>query len=497
MSVRMELKIVDAWGDDDAALWWNGDWWKAKRLFALAEKTERVLEKGGFGPGARVATLMANSPALLALSLACWRLGGTVVTLNHASRTDDLIPVLGQSLPSAVFYGEDHDGRIAETLKKTGLPGFLIPPDDFADDIDSLRQEEPSSPDVALMFATSGTTGRPKIVPLTHGNIVSDVDRALQKVKIIGKNDVFLNVLPNFHTLGFVVSGILPLLLGARQALMSNFMPPEKVLDCMDRAGVTVVVAVPTMLYFLVAAAAKAKRTFSCIKAVISGGDRFPERMDRRVEDVFGVPVLEGYGLTECSPILAVNPDYESRRPGTVGTILDGVEWQIKDMDGRTVEPGAPGILWVRGPSVASSYFGDPESSTKRFVDRWFNTGDVVSVDEDGYVSICERATDVIIVGGFNVYPQEVENVLSSHPGVQEAAVVGKANAVSGQVPCGYVILSPGSAVSQGELISYCKDRLAHYKVPRRIEFVSDLPRNALGKVLRRALRENTCQSES
>ncbi len=497
MSTRMERKIVETWKNDDAILWWDGEWWNAERLFALTGKTEEVLRKGGFRPGGRVATLMPNSPALLALSMACWRLGGTVMPLNHSSGIDDLVPVLNHGAPSAVFFGGDHDGKTGVTLKKTGLPGFTIPLDGFPDDIDGLGEEVPSSSDVALMFATSGTTGRPKLVPVTHGNVVSDVEQALRRVRMIGKSDVFLNVLPNFHTLGFIVSGLLPLIFGCRQALMPTFMPPDKVLDCLDSAGVTVVVGVPTMLYFMVAAAAKSGRTFPSTRIVISGGDRFPEKMDRRVEAVFSVPVLEGYGLTECSPVLAVNPDYEDRRPGTVGPILDDVEWQIRDIDGNKLDPQAEGILWVRGPSVASCYFADPENTERRFVDGWFDTGDVASVDESGYVKIHERASDVMIVGGFNVYPQEVENVLLSHPGVREAAVVGRANAMSGQVPYGYVIPAAGSEVSPVELISYCKERLAHYKVPRKIEFVPDFPRNALGKVLRRALREGLDRRES
>ncbi|MCF4114657.1 AMP-binding protein [Dethiosulfovibrio russensis] len=287
------------------------------------------------------------------------------------------------------------------------------------------------------------------------------------------------------------MSGILPMLFHFRQVILPSFMPVDRTLRAIEASGVTAIVAVPTMLRFMVAAGLRMGMRFSSVRLVISGGDRFSVDLDSRIEKVFGVPVLEGYGLTECSPILAVNPSYRTRKLGTVGPILDGLEWQIRGLDGEVKEEGGEGVLWVKGPSVVSRYFRNPEVSAEKFVDGWFNTGDVVSIDGDGYVSIMDRAGDMIIVGGFNVHPQEVEAVLSSYPGVKEAVVVGKENSFSGQIPCGYVILDPGVSVTSAELISYCKGHLAHYKVPRKIETVEDFPRNSLGKVLRRVLRDS------
>lgn len=487
MWMRIDEIVRGNWADEEPILWWNDRWWLARELFDLSSTMEGSLREAGFGRGQRLAILMANCPAQLALSLACWRLGGTVASLNPASGAEGIIKAIGHGEPSVVAAGDSIAEKLAPALDMAAVPWLALSPEGEGGPF-RCRASVPSCEDIALLFATSGTTGNPKAVPLSHENVVSDVRQSLAKVTMIEREDVFLNVLPNFHTLGFVVSGILPLLAGCRQAIMPSFMPPERVLDCIDRAGVTVMVAVPTMLHFLVGGAGRLGRTFSSIKLIISGGDRFPESLDRRVEDIFGVPVLEGYGLTECSPVLAVNPDYRSRRLGTVGPILDEIDWQVRSEDGKVLDPGEEGVLWVRGPSVASGYFGDA-SEGDRFVDGWFNTGDVVVVGEDRYVTIIDRASDVIIVGGFNVYPQEVENVIKSFPGVKDGAVVGVTNSMSGQVPHGYVV-AEGEGFSPGDLISYCKERLAHYKVPRKIHLVEDLPRNSLGKVLRRLLRD-------
>lgn len=480
--------IRQKWDDGEAILWWCDSWWTAGELFALSGSMEVALREGGFSSGQRLALLMPNCPALLALSMACWRLGGTVAPLNPASGSDSLVAALRFGEPSSVILGDALSEKLSPVLDSADMPWSVTALDGPMDRYNG-RECRKSSEDIALIFATSGTTGRPKAVALTHRNVISDIEQSLDRVKFITRKDIFLNVLPNFHTLGFVASGLLPLLAGCRQALMPSFMPPERVLDCIEKTQVSAIVAVPTMLRFMVAAASKAGRVFTSTKLVLSGGDRFPSELDRRVQEVFGVPVLEGYGLTECSPVLAVNPDYLSRKLGTVGPILDQIEWQIRDEEGRKLSSDEEGILWVRGPSVATGYFDDRDNAGGKFdKEGWFNTGDVVSVDQEGYVTIKDRVSDVIIVGGFNVYPQEVEEVILSLKGVKEAAVVGSASSISGQFPQAYVIAEEG--VLSSDIVAHCKKKLAHYKVPRKVKFVQSLPKNSLGKVLRRVLRD-------
>ncbi|HCL78399.1 MAG TPA: AMP-dependent synthetase, partial [Synergistaceae bacterium] len=204
----------------------------------------------------------------------------------------------------------------------------------------------------------------------------------------------------------------------------------------------------------------------------------------------FGAGVIEGYGLTECSPVVAVNRNFEMRRLGTVGPILEGYDWKLMSRDGEedhTKE--GEGVLWVKGPSVTSGYFRDPEKTAERFKDGWFDTGDYVRM-EDGCVHILDRVTDIIIVGVFNVYPQEVEAILNAHPAVQQAAVIGIPHPVNGEVPKAFVQLKEGQQITSQELIKFCKQSLAHFKVPRTMEFVGELPLSPTGKILRRVLRE-------
>ena len=489
MSLRLDKVIADKWMDRENVLWWDGKWWTSKSLFALVDDYEKVLRNSRFGAGQRLITLLPNSPALHALSIACWKLGGTLVPLNLQTGKESLLAAVEHSSPSGLIVADTLFDKVESQLATSGVPVTSVALAGSLSPFDSVKRDL-SNEDIALLFYTSGTTGNPKAVPLTHENILSDVDQALRLVNVIGDDEIFLNVLPNFHTLGFVVSGILPLICGLKQAIMSSFMPPERVLDTISEARVTAIVAVPTMLHFLVAAAVRADRSFSGINLVISGGDRFPEKLDKRVESVFGVPVLEGYGLTECSPVLAANPNYESRKLGSVGHVFPDIEIRVKGLDGSDLPIDSEGILWVKGPSIAKGYFKDPVNTSQKFVDGWFNTGDVVQIDGSGYVSIKDRASDVIIVSGFNVYPQEVENILASHPRVKEAAVVGCPNSLSGEVVHGCVIPVAGAELKSSELIAFCKKRLAHYKVPRKIRLMKDFPRNSLGKVLRRVLKD-------
>jgi long-chain acyl-CoA synthetase len=199
--------------------------------------------------------------------------------------------------------------------------------------------------------------------------------------------------------------------------------------------------------------------------------------------------VFEGYGLTETSPDVASNRSFATKKLGTVGQALPSFEIQVRDQSGNVLGPNQEGILWVRGPSVFSGYFRSPEMTAERIVDGWFNTGDIVRVDEEGYIEILDRASDLIIVGGFNVYPQEIETVLNQVPGVAMSAVIGIPNAVSGEVPKAFVVPKEGARLTAQSLIAHCKEHLAHYKVPRKVEFVSELPLSSVGKVLRRELR--------
>jgi len=469
-------------------LWWKGQWWSRKDFNDLVMAYEERFRDAGFKPGYRIATLLPNCPALLALSVACWKLDGAVVPLNLTDKIESLAKYIGHAEPS-VIVAPDIPMKHPLNTDSIPLPVVKAPLDNVCPSFKGadVTSEDPS---IAAMFYTSGTTGFPKAVPLSHSNLGSNVFAAIEHFQDLDiERDIVMNALPNFHALGYSSSGILSMVSGIKQMVLPTFMPPETALEAMTVSGVTFVIAVPAMISLLVAAAARGTKVPSTLKKLVSGGDRFPVALDVRVQRLLGVSVCEGYGLTECSPVVAVNPSPETRKVGTVGPLLPGFEYQVRDDKGNVLAPDQEGILWLKGPSITSGYFRDKDNTAEKFHDGWFDTGDIVKVDEEKYVTIMDRATDLIIVGGFNVYPQEVENVLNSHPGVRESAAVGISHSVSGQIVKAFVIKATDDVTTR-ELQAYSKDKLAHYKAPRVIEFVDDFPRNSLGKVLRRKLRE-------
>lgn len=482
---RIEDFILKNWTADKNMIWSDGQWWTAGRFFELVEKDYKSLSQSGFTAGCRLVTLMVNCPAFLALEVACWKLKGTVVPLNASSNASALASSIERAQPIALAVStllKKHE----DELRAVGLPLAFVE-NDQAIPVFGGKQIPASDSDVALLFFTSGTTGVPNAVPLTHENILSDILEALPMAISDIPSQVMLNVLPNFHTLGCIDNGILPMVSGFPQATRPAFLPVGDTMKAIDEAGVTLLVGVPTLLHFLVSAALKAHWKPKALHIAVSGGDRLSVALFDRAKEVLGTTIVEGYGLTECSPVLAVNSMLTPKR-GCMGRLLDSVQYQLHGLDGNLLS-GNEGVLWVKGPTVVAEYYNEPEITACKFKDGWFNTGDMVRVDEDGYVTMLERVSDLIIVGGFNVYPQEVEQVLNLHPAVKESAVVGMQQSVTGQSVKACVILKDGAQTTVPELVEWCRSRLPHYKVPRRIEFVSDLPRNAMGKVLRRKLR--------
>ncbi|MEA3507918.1 MAG: AMP-binding protein, partial [Synergistota bacterium] len=285
---------------------------------------------------------------------------------------------------------------------------------------------------------------------------------------------------------GFTVCGVLPLRFGLPMVLLPSFIPPGNTVEALRKTSVSIMIAVPTMLPFLLGAVTG----LPYLDYILTGGGKLDGTLEKRIREEMGVICFEGYGLTECSPVVSCNPSEKTRKLGTVGPPLPGYDVKVMDIDGVTELPlSEEGVLWVRGPSVVSGYFRAPALTDERFSDGWFNTGDIVRIDEDGYISILDRATDLVIVGGFNVYPQEVETVLNSHPSIRMSAAVGMPSAISGEVVRAFVVVEEGAGVSRNELIQFAKERLAHFKVPRKIDFVEALPMSGAGKVLRRELK--------
>ncbi|MCL2767860.1 MAG: AMP-binding protein [Synergistaceae bacterium] len=473
---------------NENGFWWDGKWYTNEFLLNLTEATVNVLSKSGFSKGQRLSVLMPNCPMVLALMIACWKLGGAINPLNVKAGADSLLGTLRLVEPFAVVVSNEVKNEAGGLIENNGYPLVVCnemgPLPEFTG-ISSKAEEE----SLAVIFATSGTTGMPKAVPLSHLNLAANVDGMMTALTDLKKGDALLNILPNFHSFGYSACTLLPIFLEGSQVLVPGFLPPLRALKAIVEAPVTVLIIVPAMLNYLLAAIEKGAPRPENLRLIITGGDRYNVDMDEKLKALMGKGNLQGYGLTETSPVLAVNRNYDENRLGTVGPFLKYVEWQLRPDGNRPMVQGE-GVLWVRGKSVTNRYFRDPEMTAARFdSDGWFNTGDYVSVN-DGYLKILDRVTDIIIVGGFNVYPQEVERIVNMHPAVQSSIVVGIPHPSSGEIPKIFILKKDEAEVTDIEIIQYCKKHLDHFKVPRKVEFVDGWPLSGTGKILRRVLKE-------
>ena len=340
----------------------------------------------------------------------------------------------------------------------------------------------------AVIIYTSGTTGKPKGAVLTHGNIWSNVEASVKSINVV-PSDRFLLILPMFHSFTFTVCIMMPLFMGAAVIIVPSVQPFSRVLRNMLLRGATLFAAVPQV--FQVLATTKIPgwlRLFMHLRLCISGAAALPMATLEAFEKNMGIPLLEGYGLSETSPVVSINPLNRPRKAGTVGLPIPGVSVRIVDDAGKEVATGEEGEIAVKGPNVMKGYWNNPAATAQTIRDGWLLTGDMGCLDEDGYLKIVDRKKDMIIVRGMNVYPKEVEDVLASHPMVAQAAVVGKDDAHRGETPMAAVILKPGQNIAPRDLIKYCQERLADYKLPKKVLFVAEFPRNPTGKILKREL---------
>lgn len=469
--------------------WWDGKWYSRKDLLNLIAECEATLRKAGFGKGQRLVVMLRNSPLIPALSLAVWKLGGIFCPLNEKAGLESLTGTLELIKPFAVIT-EHEIPELARLwpcitcdLDSTSLPEFT----------GKSQPEEPT--DYAIIFATSGTTGLPKAVPLTHDNLRSNCEATNAMIPSISADDVFLTVLPNFHSFGYTVTIILPLTLEARLAIAPSFLPPAATIRALTEAKVDVMFVVPAILSFLLMNVEKGKlppEVLARIRVMCTGGDKLNPNLHKIALKYLGRDIMEGYGLTETSPVVCVNHDCETQKTGSIGPVLPGYEYKIRTRDGKDTDD-KEGVLWVKGPSVTPGYLHAPEITAERFDGEWFNTGDYVKLethDGEEFVYILDRVTDIIIVGGFNVYPQEVEKTLAEHPAVHAAVVVGVPHDINGEIPKAYIQLNDGAEATDRDIIKFAKEHLAHFKVPRSVEFVEEFPLSGTGKILRRVLRE-------
>ena len=450
----------------------------------LADEVDRVaasLKKTATGE--TIGILLLNSQKYIVTMLAIWKAGKTAVPLNYLLPPAELGYIVKDSGMSAIVSSQFFSQALAAMQPLLGSNGTILMADEQGFMPASADVGDASYRDPALYLYTSGTTGRPKGVILTHNNLVSNVE-SCQRAGEFDQRDSFLCLLPFFHTYAITGTFLLPLLNGSKMVLVDRFQP-AKVLNLIQENRISVFLAIPSM--YRVLAATEGNHDVSSVRFPISGGEPLPASVAEAFEKRFGVPIFEGYGQTEASPVVTLNtPD--AHKPGTIGPPLPGVEVAIWDDQNRVLPAGAVGEIMVRGRNVMRGYHRLPEETAKTITDGWLHTGDLGKLDAEGFVTITGRKKDLIISAGENIYPREIEEVLAQHPKVKEVAVIGVKDEVRGEVPKAFVIARDGMSVEEKELRLFCRENLANFKVPKHFEIVPDLPRTPTGKILKRML---------
>jgi long-chain acyl-CoA synthetase len=447
----------------------------------------------GIGRGDPVALVCQNGRHFVVAYLATVGIGAVAVPLNPTSPSNELqrelstvraVAVIAE--PSALTNVTAIDvAEIASVRHLIDIPT-----------LDQLIEHAPAPlaqvgpADLAVLIFTSGTGGAPRAAMLSHGNLLASIRAGQALPGHMVPGDVVFGVLPPFHIFGLnVVIGV-SLYAGACAVLVQRFDPSTAV-DTINERGVTIVPGAPPLWQAFTQMPDLPVDAFAGVRLALSGAAKLPDHVAESMQQRFGLTLREGYGLTEASPVVTTSVGIEPRR-GSVGRVVDGVEVRVVDEDGDDVLDGDSGEIWVSGPNVFLGYLDDPETTSRVLASvdgrRWLRTGDVAVTDADGYLYLVDRAKDLVIVSGFNVYPAEVEEVLVEFPGVEQAAVIGVPHPHTGEAVKAYVVPEPGVQLDEDTLIEFCLEQLARYKAPSKILFVDELPRNLSGKLLRREL---------
>ena len=493
----------------------------------LDETSDRVaafLKNLGVGKGSRVIVDLPNTPHFVAAYYGILKTGATVVQCNPLYTEREIRYIQENSEAEYGFFVEFVYPRIKNLLAEGRLKkvvickiedylpfplNILYPLKKEKVKIETSEKvvywkdvlktpptkERPSidpKEDIATFLYTGGTTGVPKAVMSTHYNLVANVYQTLEWVVDRSPDDVFIGALPYFHSFGMTTSMNAPIALGSTIVLIPDPRDIKRILGSIQKYRATIFCGVPTMYAAILNHPDLKKYDLSSIKACISGAAPLPVEIKRKFEAVTGGKLVEGYGLSETSPVALGNPVYGLNKEGSIGIPFPDTYAVVIDDEGKVLPAGEVGEIVIKGPQVMKGYYKMDEETKKVLINGWLLTGDMAKMDEDGYFYIVDRKKDMIIAGGYNIYPREVEEVLYEHPAVVEAAVVGVPDPYRGETVKAFIVLKPEyrGKVTEQEIIQFCKERLAAYKVPRLVEFRDELPKSAVGKILRRILRD-------
>ncbi len=492
---------------DDQEISYSELWSQVTRLAAS-------LENMGLRPGQHVALLLPNIPTFTLAYYAAQFCGLPVVPLNILLKSDEIAYHLGDSEAVALITCKElqseallawhrcpkleHmiiEGLESESSVATGPQGTRVHSlRSLIQEAQALTESYASSPnDTAVILYTSGTTGRPKGAELSHFNLFYNAQflLTLAREKDLRPEEIrSLVALPLFHSFGQTVLQNSTLLAGGTLTFMKRFDPIQAA-QLIQRFQINIFAGVPTMYYGLLNLPGIEAESLASLVLCLAGGAPMPEEVMRRFDKKFSVDLIEAYGLSETSPVASCNPLGGGKKVGSVGVPIWGVSFRLIDEEGAVIEEnGVPGELCIKGHNVMKGYFRKPDATAEVLDNGWFRSGDVATRDEDGFYRLVDRKKDLIIRGGFNIYPREIEEHLYAHPAVMEAAVVGLAHEQFGEEVHAFVVLRPGVSCEEAELFTYCKERLAAYKYPRGVSLLDQLPKGPTGKILKRVLRE-------
>lgn len=473
---------------EKTAVFWGNTEFAYRHLASQSAWASQHLQSAlGVRPGDRVGLWLRNCPEFITAFFGILGAGATVVPINSFLKADEVHYMLGDAGIDVLVT----EGAMQEALArlKASNPRLrLLMIEDFGAegkgpaDLPGLAR---CDQDLAVIIYTSGTTGHPKGAMLSHGNLLHNVESCRHVFETV-EIDRFALVLPMFHSFMLTVCVLLPLFVGGTIVLVKSLHPPKSILRELMQHRATVLPAIPQL--FRALAHVPLPPGFP-LRLCVSGAAPLPLEILREFSQHHPIPLIEGYGLSEASPVVSVNPIHGVQKPGSIGLPVLGVEISIRDGASRELPCGETGEVCVRGGNVMLGYWGKPEETARVLRNGWLHTGDVGHMDSDGYTYITDRKKDMLLVNGINVYPREIEEAIYQFPGVREAAVIGRLDPRRGEQPVAFVSMNDGAVIDEQALIRFLKERLADYKVPRKVIQLEMLPRNATGKILKTTLR--------
>jgi long-chain acyl-CoA synthetase len=461
----------------------------------LARQTRRLAlylqEEWAVRPGDRVALWLGNCPEFIIALFAILEAGGVAVPINNFLKPGEVLYILNDAGINAIISEAGREAELARLRElrpslrsgKAEELGALSPDKVVCRPLQGTARKES---DLAILIYTSGTTGHPKGAMLSHGNLLANV-RSCQEVLAAVAADRFVVLLPMFHSFMLCVGVLLPLLVGGSIVLVKSLHPPKNIFAELIHHQGSILPAVPQFFRTMLSASFPAPLP---LRVCISGGAPLPVEILREFNAKMPIPLIEGYGLSEASPVVSLNPLAGPWKEGSIGLPIPGVEVSVQSEAGKILSQGEIGEICVRGANVMLGYWNNPEETARTLRGGWLFTGDVGYQDADGYFFITDRKKDMLLVNGINVYPREIEEVLYQFPGVKEAAVIGVPDPRKGEQPLAFVAPQEASDLQEKAIVHFLRTKLADYKVPRRVLFLPNLPRNSTGKILKTALRQ-------